>query len=188
MYAWLILQDKLVLILSPAKYEYRRFIDKNAFVASKLGPSRSASSVAPRTNSSYTNVSEKPVSAPHEPKTTTDIAATMFSTTKSKFQLQPRTTVLSQPFPSAQESPSYPIASVHSAPVRSEGVWADLISLQKPSTNASLPLQYQAPTTNLSGTSCSNTMAAGRARTPSIAWQDYRRLDLSIRSRLPQIC
>ena len=90
----------------------------------------------------------------------------MFSTTKSKFQLQPRTTVLSQPFPSAQESPSYPIASVHSAPVRSEGVWADLISLQKPSTNASLPLQYQAPTTNLSGTSCSNTMAAGTSTNP----------------------
>ncbi|KAF9453317.1 ArfGap-domain-containing protein [Macrolepiota fuliginosa MF-IS2] len=131
-----------------SKYEYRRFIDRKALVASKLGPSRSASSVVPRTSTSQTQSVPKPTPPP-ESKTATDIAATMFSTAQP--QLQPRmipsqpalTTLHSAP----PRSVSQPVLSQNipkAATVKPEGVWADLISLQGPSANASLPLQYQA--------------------------------------------
>lgn len=76
----------------------------------------------------------------------------MFPTTNSPFQS--RTTVSSNP-----SCASHPVALMSSVPTRSEGVWADLISLQGPSTNASLPLQYQTSTTNLSGTTMAGMYA-----------------------------
>lgn len=142
--------------LCPAKYEYKRFLNKNALAASKLGPSRSASSVTSRTNG--TPAPQKPASTPPEPKTATDIAAAMFSTAKP--QLQPRTAAsppvrsVSQPGVS-QNSPK-PSPAV----VKQDGVWADLISLQEPSANASLPLQYQAASPNYTGITASSTMPA----------------------------
>ena len=81
----------------------------------------------------------------------------MFPTTNSQFQS--RTTVSSKP---SLSSAPHPVAPMSSAPTRLEGVWADLISLQGPSTNASLPLQYQAPAANLTGT----TIPAGMYANP----------------------
>ncbi|KXN88436.1 UBA domain-containing protein 3 [Leucoagaricus sp. SymC.cos] len=118
-----------------SKYEYRRFIDRNALVASKLGPSRSASSVTPRTTT-HSVVSQDP------PKSS-------------------------------------------SAPAKPEGVWADLISLQEPSANASLPLQYQAPTQNFTGMPPSNTMPAGLSGMGTNSFSNMNRLSTSGSSLTP---
>ncbi|KAJ3557286.1 hypothetical protein NP233_g11784 [Leucocoprinus birnbaumii] len=147
-----------------SKYEYKRFVDRKAFVVSKLGPSRSASSVTPSTKPP---LPEKPASTPPEPKTATDIAASMFSTAKP--QLVPRTTP-SQPahpalrtMPARSASQPATVQNKTSPPPKPEGVWADLISLQEPAVNASLPLQYQTPGAGLGGIPSINTMPTGLA-------------------------
>ncbi|KAF5350682.1 hypothetical protein D9756_008690 [Leucocoprinus leucothites] len=155
-----------------SKYEYRRFVDKSAFVATKLGPSRSASSVNPRAGLAPARPPAKPASTPPEPKTATDIAATMFSTTKP--QLQPRAPLSQPAHPALRSLPtrsaSQPLASQNnsiasSAAAKPQGVWADLISLQEPSANASLPLQYQTSSMNPGGNTPSSTMPTGLSGT-----------------------
>lgn len=153
--------------LLTAKYEYRRFLDKKALATSRLGPSRSASSVPIATAAPPTQPT-RPSTQPRVdsmPATATDIAADMFSTTKA--HLQPRPTM--QP-PITQSQPTRSISQpaisqnplVQSAPAkRPEGVWADLVSLQGPSSNASLPLQYQAGNPTFSGMTAGNTMPMG---------------------------
>ncbi|XP_006455198.1 hypothetical protein AGABI2DRAFT_121137 [Agaricus bisporus var. bisporus H97] len=150
-----------------SKYEYRRFLDKKALATSRLGPSRSASSVPIATAAPPTQPT-RPSTQPRVdsmPATATDIAADMFSTTKA--HLQPRPTM--QP-PITQSQPTRSISQpaisqnplVQSAPAkRPEGVWADLVSLQGPSSNASLPLQYQASNPTFSGMTAGNTMPMG---------------------------
>jgi hypothetical protein len=88
----------------------------------------------------------------------------MFSTTRP--QLQPRTSP-SQPVQPTVRSPpprsaSQPVLSQRNSqpPAKPEGVWADLISLQEPSANASLPLQYQTNVAPYGGMSTSSTMPA----------------------------
>lgn len=93
----------------------------------------------------------------------------MFSTTKP--QLQPRSTASQLTQPTSQSPPtrsiSQPVLSqsssqpVSAATKKPEGVWADLISLQEPSANASLPLQYQATAPTYNGLTASSTTPAG---------------------------
>ena len=108
-----------ILCILSAKYEYRKFIDKSALVASKLVDSRSASLARlpqpvplPRSSAHATK--------PH-------VAASTASTS-----LPPK--------PLGMLSMAQP--SQHSG-----GVWDDMVSLMgNNSQNSSLPLQYQQPT------------------------------------------
>ncbi|KAJ7845930.1 hypothetical protein B0H13DRAFT_2209080 [Mycena leptocephala] len=134
-----------------SKYEYKSFIDRSALVASKLGPSRSASSVSPRpapapstASSTLSNSSSasKPPSAPPVR------SATTLPVTKAP---PPRTS--SQPVPAAL--PLQPQASQQIPPQQQQqqpgGVWNDLVSLQAPASSSSLPLQFQASPAPLQG-------------------------------------
>ncbi|KAK0205432.1 hypothetical protein DFS33DRAFT_1328283 [Desarmillaria ectypa] len=116
-----------------SKYEYKRFLDKSALVASKLGPSRSARSISPR-----------PQTTPLEKQTTpTNVSR------PSTAALPQQSRSVSQPmiFTAAQ---TQPITQPQQQQQPQNGVWADLISLQKPSMSSSLPLQYQAPPQQIS--------------------------------------
>lgn len=149
-----------------AKYEYRRFLDKKALVSSRLGPSRSTSTL-PAANSTPPSLPTRGSGQPlteSKTATATDIAASMFSTTNA--QLRPRSTT--QPTTQSQPTRSFsqPVISqnspAQSAPaMKPEGVWADLVSLQGPAANASLPLQYQASSPTFSAISASNTIPMG---------------------------
>ncbi|KAG7442866.1 ArfGap-domain-containing protein [Guyanagaster necrorhizus] len=128
-----------------SKYEYKRFLDKSALVASKLGPSRSVRSISPRPQ---TTPLKKPTTTPtnvSRPSTATlpqqprSASQPMISTTLSQAQTQPA----AQP----QQQPQ-------------SGVWADLVSLQTPSVSSSLPLQYQAPPQQLPSFATSASLPA----------------------------
>ncbi|KAK0469071.1 uncharacterized protein EV420DRAFT_1492337 [Desarmillaria tabescens] len=115
-----------------SKYEYKRFLDKSALVASKLGPSRSARSISPRPQ---TTPLEKP--SPTPPNVSRPSTAALPQQSRSASQpmistVQTRPVVQPQQQQQQQQQPQ-------------GGVWADLISLQTPSVSSSLPLQYQAP-------------------------------------------
>ncbi|KAJ7178082.1 hypothetical protein C8R46DRAFT_1160381 [Mycena filopes] len=105
-----------------SKYEYKSFLDRSAVVASKLGPSRSATSVVPRAAPSPTPAASKPPAAPPA--------------------APPRT--FSQPIPTPQ--PQQPPPQQRPPPPLQQqgGVWNDLISLQAPASSSTLPLQLQA--------------------------------------------
>ncbi|KAF8639132.1 hypothetical protein AX17_001622 [Amanita inopinata Kibby_2008] len=123
-----------------SKYQYKRFMDKASLVALKLGPSRSTSGFTSRSIS--TPVVKKP-STPPLPSSTSVPAprynAGESSTSKQQAQHPPSiasslpTRSVSQPVPPAQPRQSQ----------SQNGVWADLVSLQGPTANSSLPLQYQ---------------------------------------------
>lgn len=132
-----------------SKYQFKRFLDKSALVASKLGPSRSASSLkssgslrsvsTPLTSATSATTASSPVSktintlpltpaqAPKRPYTSANTSAPI-----------PR--AVSQPLSTAQRSQALPETKKPDAP---GGVWDDLISLQTASSSSSLPLQYQ---------------------------------------------
>ncbi|KAK0194466.1 hypothetical protein F5146DRAFT_1035992 [Armillaria mellea] len=112
-----------------SKYEYKRFLDKSALVASKLGPSRSARSISPR-----------PQTTPLGKPTPTPTNVSRPST--AALPQQPRSA--SQPMISATPQVR-PVAQPQQQQRPQSGVWADLVSLQTPSVSSSLPLQYQAP-------------------------------------------
>ncbi|THV02174.1 ArfGap-domain-containing protein [Dendrothele bispora CBS 962.96] len=148
-----------------AKYEYKRFFDRSALVASKLGPSRSAASIASRPRSTPADADQPTVSSSTSasaslstagttrPSTT---APTSVSTTQSRSVSQPISNLpagpSSQPAPASafQQQQQYiqPQARQQSLPVQNptSGVWSDLVSLQAPAANSSLPLQYSSPT------------------------------------------
>ncbi|KAK0498851.1 hypothetical protein EDD18DRAFT_1154082 [Armillaria luteobubalina] len=113
-----------------SKYEYKRFLDKSALVASKLGPSRSARSISPR-----------PQTTPLEKQTPTPTNVSRPST--AALPQQPRSA--SQPMISATPAARPVTQPQQQQQQLQSGVWADLVSLQTPSVSSSLPLQYQAP-------------------------------------------
>lgn len=126
-----------------AKYEYRKYIDRSALVASKLGPSRSSTSMprsasSPLTTnarsstlpSSSTAISSKPTGSPLANSQTVSQNPVVPA---SKLNVQPRS--VSQPVP-PQNPPQ-------ATPVSQGGVWDDLIQLQDRPTSSTLPLQYQ---------------------------------------------
>lgn len=128
-----------------AKYEYKRFLDRSALVSSKLGPSRSASSVT--SSSSLRSVST--------PLTQTSIFQTP-STTPSSQTLpyqRPSAVAVSSSTIAQSRSVSQPLSLLgqnqsqqppQSKPNVVSDVWADLASLQAPASSSSLPLQFQA--------------------------------------------
>lgn len=128
---------------SQDKYEFKRFVDRAAIVASHLGPSRSAASLRsspsspsfpPSPTRSRTLPPAKPLlpsatSAPAAPNRTTTMPSSVpASTTMSRS--------VSQPIPPPAQSPQ-PLAG---------GVWSDLVSLQGPTPTSTLPLQYSTST------------------------------------------
>ena len=112
------------LFVLSAKYEYRKFFDKSALVASKLGQSRS---VSPAT-------SPLPVSLPR-PSAHTTVASSTASPSSYRAPPSKPPQMLPQMLPTAQP------------PQPSGGVWDDINSLKgnNNSQNSSLPLQYQQP-------------------------------------------
>ncbi|KAH9474609.1 UBA domain-containing protein 3 [Psilocybe cubensis] len=147
-----------------AKYEYRKFIDKSALVASKLGPSRSAASVAPRSVSSPLSSSTQasppsqpapPPSAPPRPLVTaTDAAATSLAPRLASGSNQ----ASEYPAPTSyyaqnQRSMSHPVPVTQAQHLQQaqrqntiggvSSIWDDLNSIAGPVQNSTLPLQYQ---------------------------------------------
>ena len=147
-----------------AKYEYRKFIDRNALVASKLGPSRSATSVgAPSASSSSRSVSS-PLAPASRSATLPSSTSTASSLGKSPLSSSPAPAAVAVKREAAQvRSASQPAVQPQQQPQQQQpqpqpqqqqskpalpqgGVWNDLIQLQdaKP-TSSTLPLQYQQP-------------------------------------------
>ncbi|KAJ7481462.1 hypothetical protein FB451DRAFT_1350637 [Mycena latifolia] len=127
-----------------SKYEYKSFLDRSALVASKLGPSRSASSVSPRRPSpspangssgpsTTSSVSTPPSAPPVRSSTTVAAPAPKITPIRSSSQPLPPALPLGQPAQQPQQQPQ-----------QAGGVWNDLISLQAPASSSSLPLQFQA--------------------------------------------
>ncbi|KAG6877136.1 hypothetical protein C0993_010057 [Termitomyces sp. T159_Od127] len=127
-----------------SKYEFKRFINKSALVASKLGPSRiSASAVS---NGSVSNGSSQAAVT-----SLTSAVSSPSVSTQSSQSMAPRrstlaTTVPPQvlPQPSTLQPPLNPEAHNVTSSTNGNGVWTDLVSLQSSSSSSSLPLQYQA--------------------------------------------
>ncbi|KAJ7507152.1 hypothetical protein B0H11DRAFT_2271669 [Mycena galericulata] len=135
-----------------SKYEYKSFIDKSALVASKLGPSRSAASVAQRPSPSPSNSTPQ---SSKTPSTSTPPAAPVRAATVPAPKATP-TRSLSQPLPAAPALPQQsqfqqPRPQIQQPPQQAGGVWNDLISLQTPASSSSFPLQFQAPSAPLQG-------------------------------------
>lgn len=120
----------------PAKYEYKSYLDRSALVASKLGPSRSASSVSTRpqpTLAPATGVKTASLSSTNSAQPVTPTPpVTITQSAQPRYLSQPLSVVTTP-----QLQPSTPQQPPQS------GVWSDLISLQVSSTNSSLPLQFQ---------------------------------------------
>jgi stromal membrane-associated protein len=114
-------------------------MDKSALVASKLGPSRSASLITPRSITSPTTSMSTKAPAPATTSSSRSYTSPSLSQTPqypSSLQPQNPTRSVSQPvLPRAQTS----ISTNNQG-----GVWDDINSLVfAPSQNSSLPLQYQ---------------------------------------------
>ncbi|KAJ3746536.1 ArfGap-domain-containing protein [Lentinula detonsa] len=127
-----------------AKYEYKKFFDKHALVASKLGPSRSTSSVNPQKTTPASATSAANSSRP----STAALPPSSVPMTQTRSFSQPTPS----PIPPAstqsasrqqQQQPQQLVPASTSA--NGTSVWNDLVSLQTPSANSSLPLQYQPP-------------------------------------------
>ncbi|KIK68299.1 hypothetical protein GYMLUDRAFT_35684 [Collybiopsis luxurians FD-317 M1] len=126
-----------------AKYEYKRFFDKHALVASKLGPSRSSSILPPRTSSNPTSpASSRPPAIPSSSSSPNSASITQ---TRSVSQpvLSSLPSAASQPAIQPQPKTQTPLPPSSSPSNQKGGVWNDLLALQSPSANSSLPLQYQ---------------------------------------------
>ncbi|KAK7062911.1 Protein gts1 [Paramarasmius palmivorus] len=159
-----------------SKYEYKRFMDRSALAASKLGPSRSTSSVAPRSQSTpLDNFKAEPTPPPSKlPSSATPSAAPVVAPTRSVSQpiqsipaAQPRH--VSQPAPLTQQQ--LPPRQTSLAPSNTTeqakgGVWDDLVSLQAPSTSSSLPLQYSQPPSFNMGMSAPSMMSPNGMNAP----------------------
>ncbi|KAJ3840909.1 hypothetical protein F5878DRAFT_708460 [Lentinula raphanica] len=131
-----------------AKYEYKKFFDKHALVASKLGPSRSSSTVLPQKSDSAS--ASAPSVANLSRPSTAALPSTSAPTTQARSFSQPVPSPLSStPIrPATQQQAHQPpqgLPASASASANGTGLWNDLVSLQTPSANSSLPLQYQPP-------------------------------------------
>lgn len=148
-----------------SKYEYRRFVDKPAVVASKLGPSRTAASVSrpmstPLTNASGSQMlggssSNRPSSSIAQPATSRTVsqpvappvaqAPPAVSSVNPPARGSSRYATALVPSTTMDPAPS-PLQAGPSASVSNPtGVWADLVSIQQGSSQGQLPLQYQTP-------------------------------------------
>ncbi|KAJ3992725.1 putative GTPase activating protein for Arf-domain-containing protein [Lentinula boryana] len=134
-----------------AKYEYKKFFDKHALVASKLGPSRSTSSVSPQkaTPASATSAanSSRPSTAAALPPSSAPMTQTRSFSQPAPSPIPPASTQSASR--QQQQQPQQLVPASTSA--NGTSVWNDLVSLQTPSANSSLPLQYQPPMSASSG-------------------------------------
>lgn len=117
-----------------AKYQYKNFIDKAAFVTLKLGHSKVATTAVTTTRSATTLVVKPKVSTPPPAPASNSASGTP---AKPLAPLPP------------QRPSGFATSSLQSTSRTMEkpNVWTDLISLQDPPGLSSLPLQYQVPTT-----------------------------------------
>ena len=156
-----LLFNRILFILS-AKYEYRKFFDKSALVASKLGHSRSASSTRVPPSAPLS----QPVSLPRSSAHTTKPHVAASNAPTSSYTFPPSAPLpqpVSLPRSSAHTTKPHVVASTSSytapppkppqmyptaqPPQPSMGVWDDMNSLKGNNIqNSSLPLQYQQPT------------------------------------------
>jgi hypothetical protein len=118
-----------ILFFLSAKYEYKKFLDRSALVASKLGLSRSATLGPSRSAFSF------PAAAP--------LARSSAHVTNSQVAVSNAST-------SSHTAPTLPQGSSRAQlpqpPHPSGGVWDDINSLKGNSQGSSLPLQYDQPT------------------------------------------
>ncbi|KAF7293043.1 ARF GAP-like zinc finger-containing protein [Mycena indigotica] len=120
-----------------SKYEYKSFVDRSALVASKLGPSRSSSSTAAKSLTGGPSTSRLP---PRSSTVAAEPPKTITPSTSRSFSHPPPSSLASPPAPTPQQPPTQQLSSSQQL----GGVWNDLISLQTPAMNSSLPLQVQA--------------------------------------------
>ena len=128
-------------LVCAGKYQYRKFLDKSALVASKLGPSRSATSMT----------SSRSVSSPLSSLGATSAGApTVAAAPASSITPRRPTTSSNSQLDDKNASQSRSVSQPISAPTRQDtkpsplgGVWDDLSSLTNSGQNSSLPLQFQ---------------------------------------------
>ncbi|KAL1680623.1 hypothetical protein EV122DRAFT_171095, partial [Schizophyllum commune] len=141
-----------------AKYEYKRFLDKHAIVASKLGPSRSAASVRATTPTSRgstpqpRSVSAAGPSTSAAPARAATLAATAASSGPGSVPTRASTAPIQaqagqQQF--QQPGQQYQQPGQQQQQQQQNGVWGDLVQLQGPAQNTTLPLQVMAQPTGL---------------------------------------
>ncbi|KAK7683738.1 hypothetical protein QCA50_013114 [Cerrena zonata] len=140
-----------------SKYEFKSFFDKKALVASKLGPSRSATnrlsaalpdSAAPQPSARPSSVAVSTPASLSSTQSTSSIPAAAPAPTNPALAAV-RTPVRSVSVPVVGQYPTQqtPQASQPQVPTNN-ATWNDLVSLQAPSANASLPLQYTSASLN----------------------------------------
>ncbi|KAJ3851869.1 hypothetical protein EV368DRAFT_74373 [Lentinula lateritia] len=133
-----------------AKYEYKKFFDRHALVASKLGPSRSTSTILPRkpnpTSTTPAGISARP--------STASLPSSSAPMAQARSVSQPVPSSLSSapllPASRQQQQQQQPQQSQQSQ--QSGLMSASANGTGAPSANSSLPLQYQPPNTNLGPT------------------------------------
>jgi len=114
-------------------------MDKSALVASKLGPSRSASLITPRSVTSPTTSTATKAPAP----ATTSSSKSHTLPSLSQTPQYPSTLQPQNPTRSVSQ-PVLPLTQTSTSTSNQGGVWDDINSLvSAPSQNSSLPLQYQ---------------------------------------------
>ncbi|KAG5717154.1 UBA domain-containing protein 3 [Termitomyces sp. T112] len=126
-----------------SKYQFKRFMDRSALVASKLGPSRSSAAPPNETLSNgnsqvpFSSAVSSPSVSVQSPHTTAPRRSTIANSVPPQVVSQPSIPQFLRQ-PQAQSQPH------ETSSTNGNGVWADLISLQSPSSSSSLPLQFQA--------------------------------------------
>ncbi|TCD68665.1 hypothetical protein EIP91_010187 [Steccherinum ochraceum] len=151
-----------------SKYEFKSYFDRSALVASKLGPSQSASHrlsssksgarlTPSSTGSTLSNASSPPSKPfpPRDPPTKPATPPAMTATASAALSTPARAPIrsVSQPVPPPLNLVPHPQAQVHT-PLQSSTM-NDLAGLQSATSNASLPLQYATPLYSAASTSMS---------------------------------
>ncbi|PFH51164.1 hypothetical protein AMATHDRAFT_59666 [Amanita thiersii Skay4041] len=127
-----------------SKYQFRRFVDKAALVSLKLGSSRSTTTITPRSFSTPV-VSQKPPTPTPKVPSSTSTSSTSAATSATTLAPQ-RPSALAGITPSRSISQPLQQTQPQQQTQQKVGPWQDLIGLQAPAANSSLPLQYQVPT------------------------------------------
>ena len=150
-----------------AKYEYKKFFDKSALVASKLGQSRPAPRPLAQTPPAATL--PQPIPLPRSSAHTTKPLVAASSASTSSYTAPP------------QQPPQMIITQPALPPQPSGGVWDDIKSLKgNIGQNSSLPLQYQQPTypqgnsMQVNGALGANTNYFGGVQTSGMGLNPYQ--------------
>lgn len=180
-----------------AKYEFKSFFDKKALVASKLGPSRSASSrlSAVLPDSAAPQPSARPLSVAVTAPSSSSIAQSTPSVpAAAPVAANPSLAAARAPIrsvsvpvigqPAIQQPQHIPQPPQPQIPVNN-ATFNDLISLQGPTTNASLPLQFTATSLNTPTASTSLPMSIPGSASQLGVTNPYSNLSANPASALP---